>query len=45
MTVLLVLGAAVWLALLAWLVLPPAQVRLPDRVSETWLTQHDQQDR
>jgi len=34
MTTLLVVGAIVWLALVLWLVLPPARVRLPERVSD-----------
>lgn len=45
MTLLLVVAGAVWLAAVAWLVRPPARVRLPDRVSDTWLMQYDQQDR
>jgi hypothetical protein len=41
----LLVAAVVWLGLLLWLVLPKPRVRLPDRVSDEWLTQHDQQDR
>jgi hypothetical protein len=44
-TTLLIGGAVVWLVLVLWLLLPPARVRLPERVSDEWLTQHDQQDR
>lgn len=45
MTALLVIGGVVWLAAFVWLLLPPPRVRLPEPVSEHWLTQHVQQDR
>ena len=45
MTVLLFVAGVVWLAALVWLVRPRPRVRLPDRVSDTWLIQYDQQDR